>query len=153
MPDPMHALNRHPAPDGVCYTFGERGKKRSAISQRMANIEWSTAQCRDAAPRLHDADALLHDEISCEPVNQTGCPGSSPRRHLAPRPGFGFCDRALGGRGAGKEGGKISPGTLALTSIVELPSSAKASDELSTKTRRIDSMSSRRKSRAATPRS
>ncbi len=114
LPDPMHALNRHPAPDGVCYTFGERGKKRSAISQRMANIEWSTAQCRDDAPRLHDADALLHDEISCEPVNQTGCPGSSPRRHLAPRPGFGFCDRALGGRGAGKEGGKISPGTLAL---------------------------------------
>ena len=67
LPEPMHAQNRRPAPDGVCYSFGERRNARSAISQRMRNLDWSTAQCRR---NVHDGDG------DCRPLDHTVCPRS-----------------------------------------------------------------------------
>ena len=65
LPEPMHPQNRRPAPDGVCYSFGERRNARSAISQRMRNLDWSTAQCRR---NVHDGDG------DCRPLDHTVCP-------------------------------------------------------------------------------
>ena len=67
LPEPMHPQNRQPAPDGVCYSFGERRHARSAISQRMRNLDWSTAQCRR---NVHDGDG------DCRPLDHTVCPRS-----------------------------------------------------------------------------
>lgn len=102
LPEPLHTQNRLPAPDGVCYSFGERKKARSAISQRMRNLDWSTAQCRS------DGD--------CQQLNHTVCPKSSGR--LSAAPGFSYCHRALSGKG-GKEA-KVSPGALALLAGAQL---------------------------------
>ena len=99
LPAPLHTQNRLPAPDGVCYSFGERRKARSAISQRMRNLDWSTAQCRGNG--------------GCQPLNHTVCPKSSARPSASP--GFSYCHRALSGKGVGgKKEAKVSPGALAL---------------------------------------
>ena len=97
LPEPLHMQNRQPAPDGVCYSFGKmRSKAKSAISQRMRNLDWSTAQCRS--------------DGACEPLNHTVCPRSNTARSADP--GFSYCQRALSGKGG--KGGKVSPGALAL---------------------------------------
>ena len=103
LPAPLHAQNRLAAPDGVCYTFGERSRRKSPISQRMRNLEWRTAQCR-ADPRASST------ERDCKPLNHTSCPKSASPR--SPPGGFSYCHRALSGKGG--KGGKVSPGALAL---------------------------------------
>jgi len=105
LPEPLHPQNRLPAPDGVCYSFGERRKARSAISQRMRNLDWSTAQCRGG----------YHGDGDCQTLNHTVCPKSSARPSASP--GFSYCHRALlphralSGKGVGgKKEAKVSPG-------------------------------------------
>ena len=105
LPAPLHEQNRLPAPDGVCYSFGERRKAKSAISQRMRNLDWSTSQCR----------GVYHSDGDCQPLNHTVCPRTSARPSASP--GFSYCHRALSGKGigiGGKKEAKVSPGALAL---------------------------------------